>query len=139
MTSLASHHEEALFDIARQAMENAYVPYSMYRVGAALRAADGRVFSGCNIENAAYPATICAERVALFKAVSEGVRGFDTIVVMTVDGGSPCGHCRQALFEFAPDLRVIITDSNGSVGFEGSLRDLLPMGFGPTNLGKPQP
>lgn len=139
MTTTMTEQQTALFEIARQAMDNAYAPYSMYRVGAALRSNSGEVFSGCNIENAAYPASICAERVALFKAVSEGVRGFDTIVVMTADGGSPCGHCRQAMFEFAPDLRVIMTTPQGEITFEGFLRELLPYGFGPSNLGKPQP
>lgn len=127
---------ERLMQIAIDATEHAYIPYSEYPVGAALRAVDGVVFSGCNIENAAYPSTICAERVALAKAVSEGRRAFDLLVVVTRDGGSPCGTCRQMLYEFAPDLRVVFGDMNGQVMFDGPLSDLLPYGFGPSNLDK---
>jgi len=127
---------ERLMQIAIDATEHAYIPYSEYPVGAALRAVDGVVFSGCNIENAAYPSTICAERVALVKAVSEGRRAFDLLVVVTRDGGSPCGTCRQMLYEFAPDLRVVFGDMNGQVMFDGPLSDLLPYGFGPSNLDK---
>lgn len=125
-----------MMQIAIDATEHAYIPYSEYPVGAALRAVDGVVFSGCNIENAAYPSTICAERVALVKAVSEGRRAFDLLVVVTRDGGSPCGTCRQMLYEFAPDLRVVFGDMNGQVMFDGPLSDLLPYGFGPSNLDK---
>jgi cytidine deaminase len=127
---------ERLMHIAIEASENAYIPYSEYPVGAALRAVDGTIFTGCNIENAAYPATICAERVALVKAVSEGRRAFDLLVVVTRDGGSPCGTCRQMLYEFAPDLRVVFGAMNGQVVFDGPLSDLLPYGFGPSNLDK---
>jgi cytidine deaminase len=125
---------QALIQAARAAAAHAYIPYSNYRVGAALLAEDGTIYGGCNIENAAYPASICAERVALVKAVSEGVTQFAAIAVITRDGGSPCGHCRQALFEFAPGLRVIIAREDGAISFDGSLSDLLPLGFGPSNL-----
>ena len=123
-----------LIEVAVEAAKNAYIPYSEYPVGAALRDSAGAIHTGCNVENASYPATICAERVALVKAVSEGVREFDTLVVVTSNGGSPCGICRQMLFEFAPDLRVIVADLDGRVHVDAALRELLPHGFGPSNL-----
>lgn len=123
-----------LIRAARSASERAYIPYSGYHVGAALRATDGRVFTGCNVENASYPASICAERTALVKAVSEGAQTFDLLVVYTPNGGSPCGICRQMLFEFAPDLRVVLTNDHDEVVHDGTLNDLLPRGFGPSSL-----
>ncbi|MCK6580942.1 MAG: cytidine deaminase [Anaerolineae bacterium] len=119
---------------AREASTHAYIPYSGYRVGALLRAADGTLFAGCNVENAAYPATICAERTALVKAVSEGYRTFDLLIVYTPNGGSPCGICRQMLYEFAPDLRVLLVDDREAIVYDGALTDLLPRGFGPASL-----
>ncbi|MFN8450158.1 MAG: cytidine deaminase [Anaerolineae bacterium] len=119
---------------AADAARNAYIPYSHYRVGAALRTKGGTVYTGCNVENAAYPVTICAERVALVKAVSEGERQFDAIAVVTPNGGAPCGMCRQMLYEFAPDLRVILARTDGTVVYDGVLSDLLPSGFGPESL-----
>lgn len=124
----------ALIQAAIAAAEYAYIPYSHYPVGAALQAADGTVFTGCNVENAAYPATICAERTALVKAVSEGHREFTALVVVTKNGGSPCGTCRQMLYEFAPNLPVIIADLDGKIHHELRLSDLLPLGFGPGKL-----
>jgi cytidine deaminase len=124
----------ALIDAALRARENAYAPYSRYPVGAALRTPDGAVFTGCNVENAAYPATICAERTALVKAVSEGVRTFEALVVVTENGGAPCGICRQMLYEFAPGLRVLIADTDGTVRHDLPLHDLLKHGFGPAQL-----
>lgn len=126
--------QRTLVEAAIKAAENAYIPYSNYPVGAALLAADGTVYTGCNIENAAYPATICAERTALVKAVSEGQREFETLVVVTQNGGSPCGTCRQMLYEFAPGLRVIVATLAGEVQYELLLSDLLPHGFGPAKL-----
>lgn len=123
-----------LIRAARDASERAYNPYSGYPVGAVLQAVDGTTFSGCNIENASYPATICAERTALVKAVSEGYREFDLIVVYTPNGGSPCGICRQMLYEFAPELRVILANSDDVVVYDGFLNDLLLRGFGPSSL-----
>ncbi|MBL8132654.1 MAG: cytidine deaminase [Anaerolineae bacterium] len=119
---------------AREASLRAYIPYSGYPVGALLRAADGTLFTGCNVENAAYPATICAERTALVKAVSEGYRTFDLLIVYTPNGGSPCGVCRQMLYEFAPGLRVLLVDDREAIVYDGALTDLLPRGFGPTSL-----
>ena len=124
----------SLIAAANAASQHAYIPYSHYPVGAALLASDGTVYTGCNVENAAYPAGICAERVALVKAISEGQRRFDAIAVVTPNGGSPCGVCRQMLYEFAPDLRVILARSDGAVVFDGTLSDLLPRGFGPADL-----
>jgi cytidine deaminase len=119
---------------AIEASRRAYVPYSDYRVGAVLLAKNGEVFTGCNVENAAYPATICAERTALVKAISEGQREFDTIVIATQNGGSPCGLCRQMLFEFAPDLRVVCVTFQGETTIDKPLHELLPHGFGPSSL-----
>ena len=119
---------------AKDATRNAYIPYSRYPVGAALRTSDGTIFSGCNVENAAYPVTICAERVALVKAVSEGHRAFDVIAVVTPNAGSPCGMCRQMLYEFSPEMRVVLADTNGMIRYDGVLSDLLPRGFGPSSL-----
>lgn len=129
--------DDSLHILVRSAVDaarNAYIPYSHYPVGAALRAKDGTVYTGCNVENASYPVTICAERVALVKAVSEGERQFDTIAVVTPNGGAPCGICRQMLYEFTPDLRVILARTDGTVVYDGVLSDLLPRGFGPESL-----
>ena len=128
---------QALIATAIAAAKNAYAPYSDYAVGAALLAPDGTVFTGCNVESAAYPATICGERTALVKAVSEGQREFSVIAVATKNGGSPCGMCRQMLFEFAPDLRVICCDFEGNITIDDSLRNMLLHGFGPSDLPKP--
>jgi cytidine deaminase len=125
---------QTLIQDARQAADNAYIPYSHYPVGAALRSRDGTIFRGCNVENAAYPSSLCAERVALVKAVSEGHREFDLLAVVTPNGGSPCGSCRQMLYEFAPNLRVILARTDGVIVYDGSLSDLLPRGFGPDSL-----
>lgn len=122
--------DQALVDLAKQAMENAYAPYSKFRVGAALLAADGRVFLGCNVENASYGATICAERTAVCKAVSEGVRAFEKIAIVASSGeyAAPCGICRQVLYEFMPEGTVILdSDAEGIAVFP--LKELLPMGF----------
>jgi cytidine deaminase len=123
-----------LIEKAISASQNAYAPYSGYPVGAALQTLDGVIFTGCNVENAAYPVTVCAERTALVKAVSEGYRQFEAIAVVTRNGGSPCGMCRQMLYEFAPDLRVIIADLRGVIHDDLSLDDLLRLGFGPSKL-----
>ncbi len=118
---------EALLHMAEKAAENAYAPYSGFAVGAAIEAASGRVYTGCNIENASYPAGICAERTALFKAVSEGEREFSKIAVTS----PPCGICRQALAEFG-DPDVIFTQGGAVVSER--LSRLLPLGFLKTQL-----
>lgn len=107
----------------------AYAPYSGYSVGAALLTNSGKIYEGINIENAAYPVTICAERVAVFKAVSEGERDFSAIVVATRDGGSPCGSCRQVMHEFAPHMQVVTVNERGDVVLDVDVSDLLPYGF----------
>ena len=119
----------------------AYAPYSRFHVGAALRAKDGRVFKGCNIENAGYTATNCAERTALFKAVSEGVREFDAIAIVGGKDGkaqdycAPCGICRQVMREFVrPDEFLILLAKSPSEYREYTLSQLLPESFGPENL-----
>ena len=134
MTAIPSIESQALVASASGALLHAYAPYSNYRVGAALRTRDGQVFTGCNVENASYPATICAERTALVKAVSEGYRHFEAIAVVTHNGGFPCGICRQMLFEFSPNMHVIIGQPTGKVLYELRLSDLLAHGFGPDHL-----
>ena len=124
---------EKLVAAARQARLRAYAPYSHYQVGAALLTGSGAVFAGCNVENAAYPACICAERVAVTKAVSEGEHDFVAIAVVTSNGGTPCGICRQVMNEFSPDMLVIVASPEQIVG-EYTLADLLPNGFGPQHL-----
>ena len=123
-----------LIHAATDAANHAYVPYSHYKVGAALVTAEGDVFTGCNIENASFPATICAERTALVKAVSEGHRAFQQLVVATRDGGSPCGVCRQMLFEFAPNLPIVLVRFDGTVTEQTVLSELLLHGFGPSSV-----
>ena len=125
---------QELLQLASQARNMAYAPYSKFQVGAALLSTDGDVFSGCNVENASYGLSICAERVAIFKAVSEGVKSFSTIAISVPNGGSPCGACRQVLNEFNPNLKIYLGDENGSLIRETSLEHLLPDAFGPENL-----
>ena len=128
--------DQELLDLAFEMLNYSYVPYSGFPVGAALLLEDGSVYTGCNIENAAYGSTICAERTALVKAVSEGHR--NDWVKLAVVGNSmdycwPCGSCRQMLYEFCPDLEVLVT--NGSRDYvKLPLRELLPHGFGPSAL-----
>lgn len=118
---------------AIQAREYSYSPYSHYKVGAALLTRGGKVYTGCNIENAGYTSSICAERTAIFKAVSEGERDFVAIAVATSNGGAPCGVCRQVIREFSPNLTVIIGNTEGEHQIL-TLSDLLPYSFGPENL-----
>jgi cytidine deaminase len=123
-----------LIQAAIQVRRNAYIPYSGYAVGAALLTTNGEIVTGCNLENAAFSPTICAERAAVAKAVSEGWREFVAIAVVTENAGSPCGVCRQTLNEFSPQMLVIIADVEGKVHAEILLSDLLPLGFGPSHL-----
>jgi cytidine deaminase len=123
-----------LIQLALEARSRAYCPYSRYQVGAALLGENSVIYGGCNVENASYGGTICAERTAVVKAVSEGVRQFSALVVATANGGSPCGICRQFLYEFAPDLLIILVDGDGIVRAEHTLRQLLPHGFGAAHL-----
>ncbi|MFY9486218.1 MAG: cytidine deaminase [Bacillota bacterium] len=130
------HDEQrlGLVKAARSAALNAYAPYSRFRVGAALLTVDGKVYTGCNVENASYPATVCAERVAICKAVSEGETRFEAIAIACDSRRpcSPCGICRQVMAEFAPDMRVIMVGEDSVI--EQRVTDLLPYGFGPGYL-----
>ncbi len=118
---------------AIEARKQAYAPYSDFAVGAALLGKSGRVYTGCNVENASYGLSICAERVAVFKAVSEGERDFEAIAVVTEKGVTPCGACRQVLMEFGDDIQVIMADAAGEYRVL-TLRELLPEAFTPENL-----
>ena len=131
---LTDEERQQLIEMAIQARQWAYAPYSHYQVGAALLTSSGRFYDGVNIENAAYPTTICAERVAVFKAVSQGERSFQAIAVATENGGAPCGSCRQVLSEFGLDTIVILTDTLGNIRREVRLSDLLPDAFVPGDL-----
>ena len=128
--------DQALVDLAFTMLERSYVPYSKFPVGAALLCGDGTVFTGCNVENAAYGSTICAERTALVKAVSEGRRAFAALAVAgrSEDYCWPCGACRQMLYVFAPDLTVLVARGDGAY-VKLPLKELLPHGFGPSSLG----
>jgi len=132
---LSNEMRQRLIDIAVQARRWAYAPYSNYFVGAALLTTSGKIYDGVNIENAAYPDGICAERVAIFKAVSEGEREFSAIAVVTQNGGSPCGSCRQVLAEFGLETLVYIADAEGNLLQELTVSDLLPGAFTPKSLG----
>jgi len=132
--SLKKEEQQALIDLANEARRRAYVPYSNYPVGAALRTKSGRLYTGVNIENAAYPQTMCAERVAIFKAVSEGETEFEVIAVVTNNGGSPCGGCRQVLAEFGLDTIVLLADGEGNLKKEMTVSELLPEAFTPAHL-----
>ncbi|MDZ4773633.1 MAG: cytidine deaminase [Planctomycetota bacterium] len=127
--------DDELVQRAVEVRDRAYSPYSKIRVGAALRAADGRIFTGCNVENASYGLTLCAERSAIVKAVSEGVREFTTIAITTNRESAlmPCGACRQVLLEFSPKLRVLVVGTSGKRR-EMTLDQLLPEAFKPTDL-----
>jgi cytidine deaminase len=135
--TLTKQEKQSLVDLARAARQRAYVPYSNYAVGSSLRTKTGRIFTGVNVENAAYPQTMCAERIAIFKAVSEGEREFEVITVVTDNGGSPCGGCRQVMAEFGLDTVVLLADGNGHILKETTVRELLPEAFTPEKLAKP--
>jgi len=137
---MSSICDKELYSLAVKAARGAYSPYSGFCVGAALLSADGRVFTGCNIENASYSVTVCAERVALFSAIAAGVREFSAIAVAGGRDGDtsspcpPCGVCRQALTEFCDlSLSVILSDGEGGVT-KHTLAELLPLSFGKSDL-----
>jgi len=132
---ISETQKKELGKIAAEMRSRSYIPYSHYAVGAALLTKSGKIFTGCNIENAAYPVTICAERTAIFKAVSEGEKDFAAIAVATEDGyGYPCGSCRQVMAEFALDMEVMLADAAGNITVESSVTELLPGAFTPKNL-----
>lgn len=132
--SLSPETRKNLIDTAIQARNLAYAPYSKYKVGAAVLTGSGRVFTGVNIENAAYPHTVCAERVAIFKAVSEGETEFTAIAVVTSNAGMSCGGCRQVMAEFGLDTQIIFADDQGRVAQELTVRELLPGAFSGRDL-----
>ena len=134
--TITKQEKQSLIDLANTARERAYVPYSNYPVGAALRTKTGKIYTGVNVENAAYPQTMCAERVAIFKAVSEGEKEFVAISVVTNNGGSPCGGCRQVMAEFGLDTIVLMADGNGNLVKETTVKELLPEAFTPEKLVK---
>ena len=129
--------EEGIAELIRRAQavrRRAYAPYSNYPVGAALLGRSGQIYEGANVENAAYPNTMCAERNAIFRAVSDGERAFEALAVVTENGGTPCGACRQVLSEFGIELLVIIADASGKIHRKIRLAELIPHAFGPQDL-----
>ena len=131
---LTDELREKLIQTALEARRWAYAPYSNYPVGAALLSASGRIYDGVNVENAAYPTGMCAERVAVYKAVSQGEREFVAVAVVTNNGGSPCGSCRQVLSEFGLDTVVLIADGQGNILEETTVSGLLPGAFRPEHV-----
>jgi cytidine deaminase len=139
MGETAIMNGEDIIKAAVQARDSAYAPYSGFKVGAALLTKDGKLYTGCNIENAAYGPTNCAERTAFFKAVSEGEREFKSIAIAGWADGKPgfaypCGVCRQVMMEFCQPETFLVTVTDGSNNLAMTLRELLPYGFGPSNL-----
>jgi len=132
--TFAPPKDEELLALARLALQRSYSPYSRFKVGACLLSEDGRIFQGCNIENASFGLTNCAERTALFKAVSEGVMDFTTIAIAAENAAPyPCGACRQVLNEFTPNIRILLTWGEGKM-IQTSLPELLPHSFGPKDI-----
>ena len=126
-------YDEKLLNCAREAMKAAYAPYSHYQVGACILADDGRIFTGCNVENASFGLTNCGERTAIFKAISEGATKFSAIAIAADSMPPwPCGACRQVLSEFCPDIRILVTWGEGQVAVS-SLKELLPHSFSPSS------
>ena len=133
---LTNKQKQALVREAVNIRQNAYAPYSNYYVGAALLASSGKIFTGVNVESAAYSATICAERAAVVKAVADGETKFQAVAVATMNGGSPCGVCRQVLAEFGLETLVLISNAEGELLEEKTVGELLPLSFTPRFLGK---
>ena len=131
---LTDKQRQQLIETSLGARRWAYAPYSEYAVGAALLTSSGVFYDGVNIENAAYPTSMCAERVAVFKAVSEGETNFIAIAVATSNGGTPCGACRQVLSEFGLETKVLIVNGEGIIEQETTVAELLPGAFGPQDL-----
>ena len=126
---------DALVEAAKKAREAAYAPYSRFKVGAAVLCEDGSVYTGCNVENASYGVTSCAEPVALFKAISDGKRKFQAIAIVldSAEPAAPCGACRQAIYEFGSEIEIIMANVDGKVE-SMSISELLPRAFGPRSL-----
>ncbi len=126
--------QQELINSAKEARKNAYCPYSHYQVGAAVKTKNKKVYRGVNVENASYGMTICAERSAVFNAVTNGDKNIESIAIVTKDGGAPCGGCRQVLNEFNPDMTVIVSNEDATLIKVYTLKELLPHAFGPANL-----
>ena len=131
---LTDEMRQKLIESSLAARSWAYAPYSNYMVGAAVLTSSGKIYDGVNVENAVYSTTICAERVAIFKAVSEGEREFTAIAVATSNAGTPCGSCRQVISEFGLDIQVLIVNGEGIIEQETTISELLPGAFGPQDL-----
>lgn len=131
---LTDELRKKLAETALEIRHRAYAPYSNYNVGASLLTSSGKIFPGVNVENAAYPTSMCAERVAVFNAVTNGERDFIAIAVATNNGGTPCGSCRQVLSEFGLDIIILVTDGAGNILQEAPLEHFLPGAFTPSDL-----
>ncbi len=131
---ITPEQRDLLIDAACQVRKWAYTPYSHYPVGAAVLSDSGKIYDGVNVENASFPLTNCAERTAIFKAVTNGEKEFLAIAVVTDNAGTPCGACRQVMAEFGLDTLVIIADKNGKIKLEATVTDLLPGAFTPADL-----
>jgi cytidine deaminase len=131
---LTDETRQNLIETALEARKWAYAPYSEYSVGAAVLTASDRIYDGANVENAAYPSSMCAERVAIFKAISEGERDFVALAVASSNGGTPCGACRQVLSEFGLDTLILVVNAQGEILQEETLSALLPSAFQPKDL-----
>ena len=126
--------KEKLVQAAIDVRQWAYAPYSEYKVGAALLADSGEIYDGVNVENAAFPTGTCAERAAIFTAVSQGERQFSAIAVVSSNAGAPCGACRQVLAEFGLETIIFVSDDQGRIQQETTVKELLPGAFGPGDL-----
>ena len=132
---ISNEQKQELGKIAAEMRNLSYIPYSHYAVGAALLTKSGKIFTGCHIENAAFQVTICAERTAIFKAISEGEKEFEAIAIATEDGqGYPCGSCRQVMVEFSLDMEVMLADAEGNITADLNISELLPGAFTPDKL-----
>lgn len=131
---LTDEMQQELIRLAKEVRQWAYAPYSNYPVGAAVLAESGRIYTGVNVENASYPVGICGERAAIQRAIAEGEREFVAIAVVTANGGSPCGACRQVMAEFALQMRVLIANDEGQVTLDTTVSELLPGAFLPGHL-----
>jgi cytidine deaminase len=131
---LTNEIKDKLIQRAKEAWGRAYAPYSNYNVGAALLTKSGEIYDGVNVENAVYPVGICGERTAIFKAVSEGHRSFQAIAVVTKNGGTPCGACRQVMAEFGLDTIVLIANTDGELIHQLTVAELLPYSFGEKDI-----
>src|SRR3954463_8361838 len=127
---MTTDRQQAVIRAAIDVRQRAYAKYSNFLVGAAVLAADGKIYTGCNVENSSYGLTICAERAAVFHAIAAGQRQFQLLAIATAGGGTPCGACRQVIAEFAPELPILIIDVHQPDKIvELNLRDLLPQAF----------